>query len=97
MLKSELIDMLHDEFGRTILKSDITRAVDTIFEQITNHMAQGNRVELRGFGVFSGKTYDARIGRNPRTGTAVDVPEKTRPVFRASKLIGDRLNGREDA
>ena len=96
MLKSELINMLHDEFGQTMLKRDITRAVDTIFEQVTDHMAQGNRVELRGFGVFSGKTYAARDGRDPRTGTAVDVPEKTRPVFRASKLIGDRLNGRGD-
>jgi integration host factor beta subunit len=53
----------------------------------------GNRVELRGFGAFSVKKRDARIGRNPRTGESVDVEEKHVPFFKAGKLLRDRLNG----
>ena len=52
-----------------------------------------NRVELRGFGAFSVKKRDARIGRNPRTGESVDVDEKHVPFFKAGKLLRDRLNG----
>ena len=56
-------------------------------------MAQGHRVELRGFGAFSVKKRDARQGRNPRTGDAVTVEEKYVPFFKTGKLLRDRLNG----
>ncbi|MEM7614989.1 MAG: HU family DNA-binding protein, partial [Pseudomonadota bacterium] len=59
-------------------------------------MADGNRVELRGFGAFSVKKRDARVGRNPRTGDAVPVEEKFVPFFKTGKLLRDRLNGKED-
>jgi len=57
-------------------------------------MARGNRVELRGFGAFSVKKRDSRIGRNPRTGDSVAVAEKHVPFFKTGKLLRDRLNGR---
>ena len=57
-------------------------------------MSRGDRVELRGFGAFSVKKRDARVGRNPRTGEAVDVEEKHVPFFKAGKLLRDRLNGK---
>ncbi len=57
-------------------------------------MARGDRVELRGFGAFSVKKRDARIGRNPRTGESVEVDEKHVPFFKTGKLLRDRLNGK---
>ena len=68
--------------------------VSTIFEEIINTMAEGDRVELRGFGAFSVKKRDPRIGRNPRTGESVAVEEKHVPFFTTGKLLRDRLNGK---
>jgi integration host factor subunit beta len=68
--------------------------VNTIFEEVTSSMARGDRVELRGFGAFSVKKRDARIGRNPRTGETVAVEEKHVPFFKTGKLLRDRLNGK---
>ena len=56
----------------------------------------GERVELRGFGAFSVKKRDARVGRNPRTGESVEVAEKAVPFFKTGKLLRDRLNGIEE-
>jgi integration host factor subunit beta len=72
----------------------VEKIVNTIFEEITNAMARGDRVELRGFGAFSVKKRDARIGRNPRTGETVPVDEKFVPFFKTGKLLRDRLNGK---
>ena len=71
------------------------RIVNTFFEEIIDALAQGERVELRGFGAFSVKRRDARVGRNPRTGETVDVEEKCVPFFKTGKLLRDRLNGLE--
>ena len=68
--------------------------MNTIFNEITDAMAKGNRVELRGFGAFSVKKRDARVGRNPRTGESVQVEEKHVPFFKTGKLLRDRLNGK---
>ena len=65
-----------------------------MFEEITGAMSRGDRVELRGFGAFSVKKRDARTGRNPRTGEAVEVEEKHVPFFKTGKLLRDRLNGK---
>jgi integration host factor subunit beta len=61
--------------------------------QITDALARGDRVELRGFGAFMVKRRNARIGRNPRTGEAVPVDEKTLPFFKAGNVLRGRLNG----
>ena len=67
--------------------------MNTVFDEIINALAKGNRVELRGFGAFSVKSRDARIGRNPRTGESVKVENKKVPFFKTGKLLRDRLNG----
>ncbi len=92
MIRSELIQKIAEE-NPHLYQRDVERIVNTIFEEITSAMAHGNRVELRGFGAFSVKQRDARQGRNPRTGEAVDVEEKCVPFFKTGKLLRDRLNG----
>ena len=93
MIRSELIQKLADE-NPHLFQRDVERIVNTIFDEITDTMARGNRVELRGFGAFSVKKRDSRIGRNPRTGVSVAVAEKHVPFFKTGKLLRDRLNGR---
>jgi integration host factor subunit beta len=92
MIRSELIQKIADE-NPHLYQRDVEKIVNTIFEEITNAMAGGDRVELRGFGAFSVKKRDARVGRNPRTGEAVSVGEKHVPFFKTGKLLRDRLNG----
>ena len=74
-------------------QEDAELIVATIFDQITAALARGERVELRGFGAFTVKQRNARIGRNPRTGETVQVGEKTVPHFKAGKEMLRRLNG----
>ena len=92
MIRSELIQKIADE-NPHLYQRDVERIVACIFDQITDAMARGDRVELRGFGAFSVKKRDGRIGRNPRTGEAVEVEEKHVPFFKTGKLLRDRLNG----
>ena len=66
--------------------------VGTVFDEITAALARGDRVELRGFGAFTVKRRNARTGRNPRTGAAVDVDEKAVPFFKAGKELRERVN-----
>lgn len=93
MIRSELIQKLADE-NPHLYQRDVERIVNTIFDEITDAMARGDRVELRGFGAFSVKKRDARVGRNPRTGETVQVEEKHVPFFKTGKLLRDRLNGK---
>ena len=93
MIRSELIQKIADE-NPHLFQRDVERLVNTIINEITDAMAAGNRVELRGFGAFSVKKRDARTGRNPRTGASVDVEEKHVPFFKTGKLLRDRLNGK---
>jgi integration host factor subunit beta len=92
MIRSELIRKLADE-NPHLYQRDVEKIVNTIFEEIIEAMAGGDRVELRGFGAFSVKKRDSRVGRNPRTGESVDVEEKHVPFFKTGKLLRDRLNG----
>ena len=93
MIKSELVQKIADE-NPHLYQRDVERIVGTIFDEIIEAMASGNRVELRGFGAFSVKRRDARKGRNPRTGESVSVDEKFVPFFKTGKRLRDRLNGR---
>jgi integration host factor subunit beta len=92
MIRSELIQKIADE-NPHLYQRDVEKIVNVIFEEIIEAMARGDRVELRGFGAFSVKKRDARTGRNPRTGEAVEVEEKHVPLFKTGKLLRDRLNG----
>ncbi|QDL91579.1 integration host factor subunit beta [Paroceanicella profunda] len=91
MIKSELIQIIAEE-NPHLYQSDVERIVGTIFEEITSALVRGERVELRGFGAFSVKHRDARVGRNPRTGESVEVEEKRVPFFKTGKLLRERLN-----
>ena len=91
MIRSELIQKIAEE-NPHLYQRDVEKIVNTIFEEIIGAMASGQRVELRGFGAFSVKKRDARVGRNPRTGESVDVEEKHVPFFKSGKLLRDRLN-----
>lgn len=92
MTKSELIQRLAERNPHLYLR-DVEKIVDTIFEEITQALVDGNRVELRGFGAFSVKERDARMGRNPRTGESVHVEAKRLPFFKTGKGLRERLNG----
>jgi integration host factor subunit beta len=93
VIRSELIQIITDQ-NPHLYQRDVEKIVNTVFDEITNAMANGDRVELRGFGAFSVKRRDARVGRNPRTGASVDVEEKHVPFFKTGKLLRDRLNGK---
>lgn len=91
MTKSELIQKLAERNPHLYLR-DIERIVETIFEEMTQALVEGNRVELRGFGAFSVKHRDARVGRNPRTGEQVHVEAKRLPFFKAGKALREDIN-----
>ena len=93
MTKSELILRLTEK-NPHLYHRDVERIVSAIFDEITTALARGDRVELRGFGAFSVKHRDARVGRNPRTGEAVNVASKRVPFFKTGKLLRERLNSR---
>ena len=95
MTRAELVEAIYKELGQGILRTDIRKAVDAIFDDIAGNLAKGGRVEIRGFGSFSVKRRDARTGRNPRTGEVVDIPETHHVYFRSGRSIRDKLNGRE--
>ncbi len=91
MTRSELIAVLAEQ-NPHLFQRDVERIVATIFDEITGALARGDRVELRGFGAFSVKQRGPRVGRNPRTGAAVHVAEKSVPHFKTGKELRDRLN-----
>jgi integration host factor subunit beta len=91
VIKSELIQRLTEE-NPHLYHRDVERIVSSLFEEIAVALSNGDRVELRGFGAFSVKKREARIGRNPRTGESVPVPEKHVPFFKTGKELRMRLN-----
>ena len=96
MLKSELIRRI------TVAKPhmyqrDVERIISAMFDEIVAALSRSDRVELRGFGIFSVKVRNARIGRNPRTGAQVPVEQKSVPYFKASKNLLERPNRTAEA
>jgi len=75
-----------------LYQRDVERIISTILDEITSALTRGDRVELRGFGAFSVKKRNARIGRNPRTGESVAVDTKVVPYFKTGKELRQRLN-----
>ncbi|PSJ55664.1 integration host factor subunit beta [Kumtagia ephedrae] len=94
MIKSELVQIIHARNSHLFLR-DVENIVSAIFDEITETLAEGNRVELRGFGAFSVKNRPARTGRNPRTGDTVEVEEKWVPFFKTGKELRERLNSQK--
>lgn len=91
VIRSELVAKLVDE-NPGLSSRDIEKIVGVFFDEITAQLARGGRVELRGFGAFSTRARDARTGRNPRTGEAVEIDAKAVPYFKPGKEMRARLN-----
>ena len=94
MIKSELIQKIADN-NPHLYHRDVERIINTVFDQVIEALHQGDRVELRGFGAFSAKSRQARVGRNPRTGDSVSVSAKKVPFFKTGKELRERLNRTE--
>ena len=91
MIRSELLNVLGKD-NPELRAEDVEQVVDIFFDEISQRLAEGGRVELRGFGAFSTRARDARQGRNPRTGEAVHVEAKRVPYFRPGKEMRRVLN-----
>lgn len=91
MIRSELVQYLASANPGLSLR-DVDQIVSVFFDTITEQLAKGGRVELRGFGAFSTRQRDARTGRNPRTGASVPVDSKRVPHFKPGKEMRERLN-----
>ena len=91
MIKSELVFRIAQQ-NPHLYQRDVETIVSAILDTISDALARGDRVELRGFGAFSIKKREARSGRNPRTGASVSVCEKHIPVFKTGKEMRKRLN-----
>ena len=91
MTKSELIEVLASKQSHLALK-DVELAVKTLLDQMGQSLARRERIEIRGFGSFSLHRRPARMGRNPKTGEAVSLPEKHVPHFKPGKELRERVN-----
>ena len=91
VVKSELVQRIVGQKPH-LYDRDVARVVDAILEEIVAALARGDRVELRGFGIFSVKVRPARTGRNPRTGAMVPVGQKAIPFFKSGEVMRKRLN-----
>ena len=88
--KADLIDALAEQAGLT--KVEAETVVETVFDRIADALAKGDKVEVRGFGSFRIRHRQPRIGRNPKVGTAVEVPAKRVPHFKVGKELQEAIN-----
>ena len=91
MTKSELILKITSK-NSYLYHKDVYKIIDTLFNSVTKALKDGDRVELRGFGTFTTKLRNARIGRNPKTGDPVAIPQKKTPFFKMGKSMKERIN-----
>ncbi len=89
MNKSELIAAVAQRTGMT--KKDTEQVISTALETITATLCTGEKIQLSGFGIFEVKAREARVGRNPRTKEAIEIPATRTPVFKASKALKDMI------
>ncbi|MFL6447188.1 MAG: integration host factor subunit beta [Bryobacteraceae bacterium] len=91
MTKAELIEEVSKVVEMT--RKDSEMIVETIFDSIVNSLHKGEKIEIRGFGSFRTRQRQPRVGRNPKTGSRVEVPSKRIPYFKPSKELRDLVNG----
>jgi integration host factor subunit beta len=94
IVKSKLLDQLKKSYPN-FLKKDLEKVVSVILSEIKQALKRGDRVELRGFGMFSTNIQKARISRNPKTGEKVNTPEKKTIHFKMAKEMFKKLNNDE--
>lgn len=90
MNKTELIAAVAEQ--ASITKKDAEKAIAAVIDSITNAMAEGDKVQLVGFGTFEVRARDARKGKNPRTGEIINIPASKVPAFKAGKALKDIVN-----
>ncbi len=90
MTKAELIEEVSKVVEMT--RKDSEQIVETIFDSIVNSLHKGEKIEIRGFGSFRTRQRQPRVGRNPKTGSRVEVPSKRIPFFKPSKELRDLVN-----
>ncbi len=95
MTKRELVIDVAEKLGYT--QNEVSDVVQATLDTITEALVEGNRLEIRNFGVFEHKTRDARVGRNPRTGDAVPIRKKRVVVFKPGKFLKERVEGNSKA
>ncbi len=95
IVKSKLLNQLSKNYPN-FLKKDLEKFTNIILKEIKNTLKRGERVELRGFGIFSSKTQKARISRNPKTGEKVNTPEKRTIHFKMAKDLFKKLNNEKE-
>ena len=93
MTKAELVEKVANQIKLTKKQTEVV--VNTVFSSITDSLAEGKKVELRGFGSFRIRQRNARVGRNPKSGQKVDVPSKKVPFFKAGKELRELVDERE--
>jgi len=91
LTKSELIEKLSEE-NSYLNKRDAESVVNLIFNNISDALSQGDRVEIRGFGSFSVRERDAREARNPKSGEIVRIPDRKTPFFKTGKELRERVD-----
>ena len=95
IVKSKLLKQISENYPN-FLKKDLEKFTNIILEEVKKTLRRGERVELRGFGVFSTNTQKARISRNPKTGEKVHTPEKITIHFKMSKDLFKKLNNNNE-
>ena len=90
MTKADLVEKISDKIGLTKKQTELV--VNTILDCITNALAIGNKVELRGFGSFRVRRRNPRLGRNPKSGAKVEVPAKQVPFFKTGKELREMVD-----
>ena len=90
MVKSELIESLAERADITLAKAE--EVVDLFFNGVTETLAQGQRVEIRGFGAFTVREYKSYTGRNPKTGEQITVPPKKLPFWKTGQELKQRVD-----
>jgi len=95
MTKAELVERVANQINLTKKQTEVV--VNTVFSSITDSLAEGKKVELRGFGSFRIRQRNARVGRNPKSGQKVDVPSKKVPFFKAGKELRQLVDEHEKA
>ncbi len=95
MTKAEIIELLSEKHKIAKAKAEIV--VNTIFDSIVSSLVNDGRTEIRGFGTFVNRDYDARKGRNPKTGAVINVAAKKLPFFKAGKELKTDLNSQKES
>mgnify|MGYP001280778986 FL=1 len=94
IVKSKILKKFSSNY-RNFLKKDLEKCTNIILDEIKETLKRGERVELRGFGIFSTNTQKARISRNPKTGEKVNTPEKKTIHFKMAKDLFKKINNEE--